>query len=139
MVRPPPARPHPSLYDPTPALGDRAGRRARLPPLPVRLAARVGGDTVGRVGCASGRARRAGRVRGAGPGVGDRDPAGAPRGLRTVLARRSLPRWPDRLGALGAASRRERPDASGRTGPLGADCPAGPPAGAALDVAGAAG
>src|SRR5208283_116395 len=133
MVRPPPARPHPSLYDPTPALGDRAGRRARLPPLPVRLAARVGGDTAGGAGGASARARRAGRVRGAGPGVGDRDPAGAPRGLRTVLARRPVPRWPVFLGAPCAAMRRERPGASGRT-----DCPAGPPAGAALDVAGAA-
>ena len=35
MVRPAPARAHPSLHGPAAALRDRAGRRARLSPLPV--------------------------------------------------------------------------------------------------------
>ena len=42
MVRPAAARAHPSLYRQAPARRDRAGRRARLPAVPVRLAARVG-------------------------------------------------------------------------------------------------
>ena len=39
MVRPPAACAHPSLHHQAAALGDRARRRARLPALPVRLAA----------------------------------------------------------------------------------------------------
>ena len=41
MVRPAPARAHPSSHRSPPARRDRAGRRARFPALPVRLAARV--------------------------------------------------------------------------------------------------
>ena len=40
MVRAPAARAHPPLHGQAPARRDRAGRRARLPALPVRLAAR---------------------------------------------------------------------------------------------------
>ena len=51
MVRPASARAHPSLHGPAPARRDRAGRRARLPALPVRLAARDRRDAPGRAGC----------------------------------------------------------------------------------------
>ena len=50
MVRSAAARAHPSLHGPSPARRNRTGRRARLPALPVRLAARDGGDAAGRAG-----------------------------------------------------------------------------------------
>ena len=52
MVRAPPARPRPYLHPQAPARGDRAGRGARLPALPVRLAARGGRCAHGRARCA---------------------------------------------------------------------------------------
>ena len=111
MVRPAPAGAHPPLHDPAPARRDRAGRRARFPPLPVRLAACRRGDAPGGAGRAS-----------ADPGSleGFEAPAKAweteilparLKGYRAVLARRAMPRRPDRLGAPDAAGRRERPGA----------------------------
>ena len=67
---------------------DRAGRPARLPALPVRLAARVaraqveGPETLAP-------ARPARRLRGARRRLGNRDPAGAAHGLPAGLARRA--------------------------------------------------
>ncbi len=50
MVRPAAARAHPSLHGPPPACRDRTGCRARLPALPVRLAARDRRGASGRAG-----------------------------------------------------------------------------------------
>ena len=68
--------------------------------------------------------RAARRVRGAGRRVGDRDPAGAARRIRALLARRSLPRGSRRLGAAAAAQRGERAAAMppGRCGPPRSRC-----------------
>ena len=103
MVRAPAARAHPPLHRQAPARRDRAGRGARLPALPVRLAARRRRRADGRAGCGRRRGRPARRLRGAGRRLGDRDPAGAPRRLRAGLARRPLPRRARRLGAAAAA------------------------------------
>ena len=81
MVRAPAARAHPPLHGQAPARRDRAGRRARLPALPVRLAARRAGCAHGGAGRARDPGRPARRLRGAGRRLGDRDPAGAPRRL----------------------------------------------------------
>ena len=65
------------------------------------------------------------RLRGAGRGLGDGDPAGAAQGLRAVLARRRMPRRADRLGAAEPrARRRRRPRAAGSPGARDADHPA---------------
>ena len=71
---------------------DRARRRPRFPALPLRLAARGArrADARARSGRGGGRAAR--RLRGAGRRLGKRDPAGADRGIRAVLARRAMPR-----------------------------------------------
>ena len=61
MVRPAFARAHPPLHGATPARGDRAGRRARLPALPVRLAACDRRDPSGRAGHGADRRRVARR------------------------------------------------------------------------------
>ena len=108
MVRAPAARTHPPLHGQAAARGDRAGRRARLPALPVRLAAGRarhpnGGARRGRSDC-----RPTRRVRGAGWRLGNRDPAGAHRRVRASLARRSLPRRTDRMGATAAVAAASR-------------------------------
>ena len=51
VVRAAPAGAHPPLHGQAPARGDRAGRGARLPALPVRLAARGAGAAHGGPGC----------------------------------------------------------------------------------------
>ena len=79
MVRAPAAGAHPPLHGQAPARRDRAGRGARLPALPVRLAARDGRRAHGGPGRARRRGRPARRLRGAGRRLGDRDPAGAAR------------------------------------------------------------
>ena len=77
MVRAPAARAHPPLHAEAAARRDRAGRGARLPALPVRLAAGDRRHPHGGAGRARRGARPARRLRGAGRSVGDRDPAGA--------------------------------------------------------------
>ena len=74
-------------------------------------------DPHGRAGRARRGARPARRVRGAGRRLGDRDPAGARRRVRSGLARRPVPRRPHRLGPAAAAhtagerrQRRARPE-----------------------------
>ena len=79
MVRAPAARPHPPLHGQAPARRDRAGRRARLPALPVALAARRGGRAHAGPRCGRGDRRPARGLRGAGRRLGDRAPAGAHR------------------------------------------------------------
>ena len=101
MVRAPPAGAHPSLHDQAAARGDRAGGRARLPALPVPLAARRARGAHGRREGARRHHRAARRLRRAGRRVGERDFAGAPRRLRAELARCALPR---RAGDLDAAA-----------------------------------
>ena len=66
VVRPAPARAHPPLHGQAAARRDRAGRRARLPALPVRLAARAPETRHGRAGRARRGPRPARRLRGAG-------------------------------------------------------------------------
>ncbi len=147
MVRAPAARSHPSLYAGPAARRDRAGRGARLPALPCRLAARHREDPHGRPRCARRGARPARRVRGAGRRLGDRDPAGARRRIRSGLARRPLPRRADRLDPAApapsaAGCRRARASArsarcgrprspcwraaTGRSGPRCRRCPISP-------------
>ena len=108
MVRPAPAGAHPSFHGSAAAVGDRAGRRARLSALPVLLAACRRGDAPRRARRASRDPERARRLRGAGESVGDRDPAGAPQGLSGFVARRPMPRRTDVLGPSDAARRRQR-------------------------------
>ena len=59
----------------------------------------AGGDAPRRARRAPGGPPVARRLRGAGRGVGDGDPAGAAQGLRSLLARRRMSRRADRLGA----------------------------------------
>ncbi len=140
MVRAPAAGAHPPLHAEAAARRDRAGRGARLPALPVRLAAGHRRDPHGRAGRARRGARPARRVRGAGRRLGDRDPAGARRRIRAGLARRPVPRRPHRLGPAAAAQRRgperrarpERLAGPVRTTPI---TLAGAPARAAVDRA----
>ena len=76
------------------------------------------------------------RLRGRGRRLGDRDPAGAPRRLRTVLARRSVSRRARRLGAAAAAQwAHERRRAQRHPGAHDADHPAGAPSCRAVGVA----
>ena len=58
VVRPPPARAHSSLHRQATARRDRAGAGARLPALPVRLAARHADNAHAGTGCRRRRARR---------------------------------------------------------------------------------
>ena len=109
MVRAPAARAHPPLYGQAAARRDRAGRGARLPALPVRLAARGTERPHGRAGRARRSGRPARRLRGAGRRLGDRDPAGPPRRLRAGLARR-----PCLAGRIAWARLRPRNAAAGR-------------------------
>ena len=108
MVRAPSARAHPPLHDRPPAARDRAGRAARLHALPVRLAARVAGNAGQRAGSAGRRAGATRRLRGAGSGMGKRDPAGARRRLFDRVAGRPVHRRPDRLGAPARRARATR-------------------------------
>ena len=87
---------------------DRPRRRARFSPLPVRLAACGRRDASGGAGGAPCRSGSDGRVRGARAGVGNRDSARPPQGLRVVLARRPMSRRTVGLGAPYAAGRRGR-------------------------------
>ncbi len=99
MVRPAAARAHSPLHGPPAARRDRACRSARLPAVPVRLAARDRRHAPRRAGHRGIGRRAARRVRSTGRRVGDRTPAGAHRGLRAGLAGRSMPGGAHRLGA----------------------------------------
>ena len=137
MVRPPAAGSHPSLHDPAPALGDRSRRGARLPPLPVRLAACERRDAPGGAGRASRRSRRL---------EGFEAPANAwETEILPARLKEYEPSWLDahclagrsawaRLTPPAGANDRARP---GRGGALDADRAHGATGGAALDVAGA--
>ena len=107
MVRAAPARPHPPLHArPSPAR-DRACIPFGIRPLPVRMAARQARRPArGRRG-AGRRGGRARRVRGAGRGLGDGDPAGPDRGVYAGHARPAVPRRPGIVGASGAAGARD--------------------------------
>ena len=113
MVRAPAARPHSSLYGQAAARRDRAGRRARLPALPPRLAAGHGRRAHGRAGRGRDHRRAARRV-------SRRRPApGRPRSCRRASPATSRPgstiiAWPD--ASLGRACGRAtaRPDGSER-------------------------
>ena len=87
VVRAAPAGAHPPLYGQAAARGDRADRGARLPALPLRLAARRAGSAHGGPGRGRRDPRAAGGLRGAGERLGDRDPARAHRRVRARLAR----------------------------------------------------
>ena len=103
MVRAPAAGAHSPLHGQAPARRDRAGAARDF------LRFLLGWQRVdrrrpdGRAGCGRYRGRPARRLRGAGRRLGERDPAGAARRLRAVLARRSLPRRTCRLDAAAAA------------------------------------
>ena len=62
MVRTPPARAHPSLHREAAARGDRAGAGARLPALPVRMAARPPEARMQGPGRGGGRASRSSKA-----------------------------------------------------------------------------
>ena len=118
MVRPTPACAHPPLYDRPSARGDRAGRGARFPAFPFRLAARRrqtrGWRDRTRLPPVALDARG---FRGARQGLGDGNPVSPPQGLRAVLARRRMPGGADRLVAPHSASgRRRRPLQGARAG-----------------------
>ena len=116
MVRPAAAGPHPSVHDPASALGDRPCRRARLPALPVCLAACGGRDPPRGTGGAPARAGSARRVRGARARVGDRDPAGSP---AKIMGRPGSTRSASRAASVWA--RLTPPAGSGdRSGPVSA-------------------
>ena len=119
MVRPAPPGAHPSLYGRKAAGGDRAGGRARLSPLPVRMAACRGRDAPRGAGRAASDLERARRLRGAGEGVGDRDPAGATQGLSGFVARRPMPGRAHVLGASDAAVPRQRRRRTRHVSPVG--------------------
>ena len=136
VVRAPAARPHSPLHGQASARRDRAGRRARLPAIPVSLAARDAGLAHARAGRGRGRHCAARRLRGAGRRLGDRDPAGAHRRVRAELARRSVPGRTDRVGAPQAAQRtRGRQRAPPGAGAQHADHAARAASCPALDVA----
>ena len=105
MVRASAPRPHPPLYDQSPARGNPAGCRARFPALSVWLATGCArfADGGARRGRGIGPAAR--RLRGSGRCLGDGDPAGAPGRIRAVLARRPMPRRAHRLGTAQTAKR----------------------------------
>ncbi len=105
VVRAPPARPGPQVHGQASARRDRAGRRARLPAFPARLAARRGRRPHAGAGCPGGRRRPARGLRGCSRGLGDRDPARAPCRLRAELAGRSMPGRTDHMGAAAPAQR----------------------------------
>ncbi len=139
MVRAPPARAHPPLHRQAAAGGDRAGRGARLPALPLRLAACRAGCTHGGAGRHRHRAGAARRLRGAGRCLGERDPVGAARRLRGALARCPLP---CRAGELGAVASRKRPIERRKPRNAGAhhaDHASGTPSRSVLGIAGVAG
>nr|GEU28220.1 hypothetical protein [Tanacetum cinerariifolium] len=122
----PPAGPHPPLHHQAPAARDRAGGTPGLHALPVRLAAPVGRHAPARAGCAGAGAGPARRVPGSGRRLGAGRAGAARGGLRTVLARRAVPRRQDRLDPRGrAGQRRRRPGARHAAGAA-----AAPPAGA---------
>ena len=103
MVRAPAPGAHSRLHRQAAAGRDRAGRGARLPAFPARLAARRGRRPDGRAAGGRYRGRPARRLRGARRRLGERDPSGASRRLRANLARRSLSRGACRLDAAAAA------------------------------------
>ena len=109
MVRPAASRPHPSLHDPAPARGDRAGRCARLPPLPVRLAACGGRDPPRGAGGAPGRSGAARRVRGAARA------RGRPRSCRPASRTTSRPGSTPHASRAGSAWARLTPPAGAAT------------------------
>ena len=108
VVRAAPAGAHPPLHRQAPARRDRAHRGARLPALPVRMAARDAGRAHGRTGRGGRDPRAAGGLRGAGERLGDRDPARPHQRVRTGVARRAVPGRALRVDAAGAAPRRPR-------------------------------
>ncbi len=87
VVRAAPAGAHPPLHGETAARGDRAHRGARLPALPVRLAARDAGGAHGGTGRGRRGAGAAGGLRVPGERLGDRDPAPPHQRVRAGLAR----------------------------------------------------
>ena len=136
MVRAPAAGADPPLYRQPAARRDSAGRGARLPALSARLAAGGARNPHGGAGRARNPGPPARRFRGRGRRLGDRDPAGAPRRLRTVLARRSVSRRARRLGAAAAAQwAHERRRAQRHPGAYDADHPAGASSCRAVGVA----
>ena len=108
MVRAASAGPHPWLYRQAAARRDRAGRRPRFPALPSGLAARGARCADAGSRCGRGRGRAARRLRGAGRRLGKRNPAGADRRIRALLARRSMPGRTDLLGQAAAARPQDR-------------------------------
>ena len=109
MVRPAAARAHPPLHAQAPARRDRAGRGARFPALPVRLAARDRRTRGWKARTRWPRPSRSSKASRRRPGMGERNPAGARRRLRAGLARRRMPCGPRRLGAARTARRPGRP------------------------------
>ena len=110
VLRPAPARAHPSLHAGQAASGDRARERAGLPALPPALAARGAGHAVRGQARAAGVRRATTRFRGAGEGVGAADHPGSRRRLPSVLARRSVSLGGRELGAAERAQiERKRP------------------------------
>ena len=85
VVRPGAPCPHPPLYAASPEGGDRAGRGARFPALPVRLAEGRRRSAHGGAGRAPPGALHARGFRGAGESLGDRNPFGADQALSAVF------------------------------------------------------
>ena len=84
------------------------------------------------------RSELARRIRGAGQGLGDRDPAGAAQGVPGVVARRPMSGRPDSLGAIDPARRSEWSHAPRHAGRRDADRPCRASPGASVDRADAA-
>ena len=107
MVRAAPACAHPSLHGEAAARGDRAGLRARLSALPVRLAGRLARCAHGRPAGARCGGRAACGLRGASCCMGRSDPARAAR-LTMSPACSTMPALPGRV-AWARLERRPKP------------------------------
>ena len=110
-MRAAPARADPPLHGEPAARRDRAGGGARFPAVPLPVATR-GARGPGRRGGRARRDRFAARgFRGAGGGVGNRNPPRARQRVRPCLARRAEPRRPRRVDASRRAAADRRPHA----------------------------
>src|SRR5258705_10683904 len=98
MVRPAPARAHPSPAARGAAAPDRAGLTRSAAAVPLLLAARGTGQPAARARRPAAGGRAAAGLRGRGGGLGARDPGRADERLPARLARRALPLRRSHLG-----------------------------------------